>query len=506
MTIEPDEGVEQIQARLARARSHQVYLYLPRANETLRHRLPLTLLRRTADDLGLNLTVVTRDSATRVMAGNVGLRAQWRMEGGKKWKMEDGKWKMGGGERKMENGQRFKSTPVPSPIHPPSSVLHSPSSILHSPFSFLALAVVLLVLGLTLAVVVLPHATVIVAPLTVPIETTVEIEADPGLTTVDISGRRIPARRLEVTLDRQAREPTSARTDVPDAPARGTVVFINQSETEVVIPTGAMISGSEGVAFRTREAVTVKGPAGTTARVPVEAVKAGPEGNVPAYTINVLDPSLGLPVAAVNDRPMSGGTVRRVGIVTQEERDRVRDALLDHTRQAALQALKAQVREGETLIDDTLQFQVVGESFSEQAESVADVITVDLTVRAVGTAVNLDQARQLAEEVLRRGVPAEQVLVGGSLQSNVGRVLRDEGGGAHIQVGASATAQARIREGDIKDVVRGRPVDEAVILLRERFPLAAEPIIDVSRGWLGRIPWLSMRIDVVIWDDSTLIG
>jgi len=521
LTVEPDEEVARIQARLARMRSRQVYLYLPKANQALRDRLSLTLLRRAADDLGLDLTIVTRDSATRVMAGHVGLRVRRKMEGGKwrteggKWKGEDGRRKTEAGKRRTEDGEWIRPVRVPisnpwtgTGLQSPTSNLYTPPSILHSPLSSVALAVVLLALGLAVAVLVLPHATVMVTPLTVPLETTVEALADPGLTAVDVPRHRIPARRLEVTLDRQTREPTSARTDVPDEPARGTVVFVNQSESDVVIPAGSIVttSGATAVAFRTQEAVTVPGPAGTTARVQVEAVEPGLGGNVPAYTVTVLDPGLGLPVAVVNDRPMSGGTVRRVGLVTQEERNRVRDVLFERMRQEALEALQAQVSAGETLIDDSVEVQVDDESFSEQAEAVADVITVNLTVRAAGTAVNFDHARQLAEATLRQQVPAGQLVIADSLKTEVGPVLGVEAGLVRLQVRATAMARPQIRERDIKNMVRGRPVEEASVLLHERFPLTTAPLIHVSRGWLGRMPWLPTRIDVVIRDNSTVIG
>lgn len=489
LTIDPREEIGQIQARLARARSRQVYLCLPRANKTLRDRLPLMLLRRTADDMGLNLTIVTRDSATRMMAGHVGLRTSWRL---------DGDWQAATYDR---------GKPVSSPTLRQSSgqVSNLQSPILS--WSSLVLAVLLLALGLAVAMLVLPHATIVITPLTVPLETTVEIVADSSLTVVDVAGRRMPARRLDVTLDRELREPTSARIDVPDAPAHGTVVFVNQSEAEVVIPAGSMVgSGGAGVLFRTQESTTVPAPAGTTARAAVEAVEPGIGGNLPAYTVTVLDPGLGLPVAVVNDQPMSGGTVRRVGLVTQEEHTRIRDALFERTRQEALQALQVQVRDGETLVDDSIDVRVIDESFSEEAQAVADVIAVRLKVRASGTAIQFDQARQVVEAVLRQQIPPDQMVLADTLVTEAGPVLGVEDELVKLRARATATARPRIVEHDIKNAVRGRPLAEASVLLQERFPLMAPPIIHLSRGWRSRLPWLPMRIDVVIRDDSTRIG
>ena len=490
LTIEPDEEIGQIQARLARARSRQVHLYLPKANKTLRNRLPMMLLRRTADDMGLNLTIVTRDSATRTMAGQVGLRVSWRLAGD---------W---------QSATYDQENPVSSQVlrRGPAQVSNLQPSILS--WSSLALAILLLALGLAVVMLVIPQATVVITPLTVPLETTVEIVADPSLTIVDVAGRRMPARRLDVTLDRELRAPTSARTDVPDAPARGTVVFVNQSEAEVVIPAGSIVSssGGAGVLFRTQESITVPPPAGATTSVAVAAVEPGIDGNLPAYTVTVLDPSLGLPVAVVNDQPMSGGTVRRVGLVTQEERTRIRDVLFERTRQEAVQALQVQVRDGETLVGDSVDVRVIDESFSEEAEALADVIAVHLSVRASGTAVQFDQARQVVEEVFRQQIPPDQMVLADTLVTEAGPVLGVEDGVVKLRARATATARPRIEERDIKNAVRGRSLAEASILLQERFPLTDPPIIHLSRGWWRRLPWLPVRIDVVIRDDSTRIG
>ncbi|MFQ5594175.1 MAG: baseplate J/gp47 family protein [Anaerolineae bacterium] len=514
LTIGPTEEPEQVLARLAHARSRQVYLYLPKANKRLRDRLPLTLLRRTADDLGLNLTIVTRDSATRVMAGQVGLRVSWRLDGA--WQSASHAQMKSASSPILRPGPLRQAQDVAltsrrgEPVEPSGGIsgqVSYPQSPVLS-WSSLALAVFLLALGMAVAILVLPHATVVITPLIVSLETTVEIQADPGLTVVDVAGRRIPARRLEVTLEREMREPTAARIDVPDAPARGTVVFVNQSETEVVIPAGSIVSsnGGTGVPFRTQESVTVSGPAGATARVPVEALEPGLGGNVPAYTVTMVDPGLGLPVAVVNDQPMSGGTVSRVGLVTQEERIRVRGALFERTRQEALQVLKAGVHDGETLIDDSIEVQVIDESFSEQAEAVSDVISVHLKVRASGTAVQFDQARQLVEEILRMQIPPSEMVVADSLKAEVGPVLDVADGVVQLRAQATAAAKARIPEHDIKNAVRGRPLEEASILLQEQFPLTTSPIIHMSRSWRGRLPWLPMRIDVIIRNDTTRIG
>jgi hypothetical protein len=117
------------------------------------------------------------------------------------------------------------------------------------------------------------------------------------------------------------------------------------------------------MSFRILDDVVLSGPAGTTTRVAVEADEPGPAGNVPAYSVIALDPRLALAVAVVNDQPMTGGSVRRVGTVTPAERDQLRDALLQQVQDEAQPNLLAELGQGEALVRGSLAIEVLDESF-----------------------------------------------------------------------------------------------------------------------------------------------
>jgi hypothetical protein len=475
VTVATNETIEQIRSRLARVAAREVYLYIPNHNHVLRQRMSLALVRRAADDMGLVLTVVSRDSAIRVAAANAGLPVAWHLP------------------REQVDGRRFD---------------RRITGIGASPLLLLGLATILLAAGMVIGILVRPRATIVVTPSNIEMSQTILIEADPSVYDVDATDGRMPARRLAVELHRGRREPTTARTDVPDQAARGTVVLLNQGESEVVIPAGSRVAtaGNPSVTFRTLGSVVLPGPAGTTARVPVQAVEPGPVGNVPAYAVNVLDPTLAVAVAVVNDQPMTGGSTRRIGAVTPEERDRVQDQLLQRVRAEARHALSEELRQGETLVDDSVAVNVLDESFAEPAAAEQGMVQVDLAVRIEGIAVDLDQAQRLAEEILAGELAARQEVTDMQLDSQIQAISLAEPGTVTIEVQTNAKGTSRIVPAEVRRAVRGRRIEDAESVLGERFPLASAPLIDVSHTWLGRLPWLPYQIDVVIVNSATRVG
>jgi septum formation topological specificity factor MinE len=277
------------------------------------------------------------------------------------------------------------------------------------------------------------------------------------------------------------------------------VSFQNQSDTAVTIPAGTVVSTSTDppVRFRTLNSVRLPARAGSTVQVPIRAEEPGPEGNVPAFAIDTLDPRLGLAVAVVNERPTEGGTTREIGIVTAEERARVRDALLAQLRREALDVLETQLQSGEDLVADTAQVRVIEERYGQEVGAQSDVIEVELTIRATALAVAMAQARELAASALRDRVPAGYTLDDDTLQARVVSVAA-EGDGVRLQVTASAVAWAEVTKRDVRNAVRGQPINEAIVILERDFELADRPEIQASRVWLDRMPWLPLRIDVIL--------
>ncbi|HCI78254.1 MAG TPA: hypothetical protein DHW02_01030 [Ktedonobacter sp.] len=138
--------------------------------------------------------------------------------------------------------------------------------------------------------------------------------------------------------------------NVGTAPAKGTVTFANTGTIDVTIPSGTVVSTSNGISFTiTAEAVVTK--AGDTTSnpisdIPVQAQSPGQTGNVAASTITVI-PNTSLTAIAqannttasniklsiVNTAPTTGGGTGKAPAATQQDINTVK-ATLDKTLDA----------------------------------------------------------------------------------------------------------------------------------------------------------------------------
>ena len=152
----------------------------------------------------------------------------------------------------------------------------------------------------------------------------VSVKAAPGADAIDVSRGEILAGRSSIPLTVKATFAASGR-ETSETPARGQVVFSSSEQAvEQPIAAGTRVATPDGVEFQTTQAVSLRPPdsgAGPSeVRVPVEAVVAGPEGNVEAGTITQT--SLGeFGVTVTNPDPTAGGERQATPFVTQADYD-----------------------------------------------------------------------------------------------------------------------------------------------------------------------------------------
>jgi hypothetical protein len=372
-----------------------------------------------------------------------------------------------------------------------------------------ALVVLLLVLVLAglVAVVAAPSATITVTPATRLVSHTFQVMVDPEAERVDLDDRVVPARRLTVTFVGTAESGVTDQKDVPDAYATGFITMINRRPEPTTIPQGAIVSTGTGVAirFQTEEEVTLP-PLGSV-RVPIRALEPGPSGNVRALAINSIEPRYALMVTVVNDTPTSGGTMKRVGVVTYEDKERLHRTLLTRLAQEAAGHLEGKLDPGEFVIPESVSIVVLGETFSDAVDTLTEVLSLQMQVRGLGLAVSTADVGQVAAEVLEDQVPKGFELVSESLQFQPrGSSLAEGERGERYQVEVRVwgEAVARVDREQVVALVRGLPVEKAPRVLAANMPLAGTPEVTVEPDWVhdvpwlgGRLPWVGLRYQVI---------
>ena len=362
----------------------------------------------------------------------------------------------------------------------------------------------LIVLGLGLAA--LPSGSITLRPATQTVETTFEVVARSGVE-LDPRTAVIPARQVEVVLESKAEAtPTGVRTEA-DQRASGFVQFLNRRSESIPIPFGALVetSGGTRVRFRTTQAAVLPAGVGVTLRVPIIAVEAGAHGNVPANTINALEPALALVAGVVNDTPTTGGTTRESAIVTEEDRQRLQRDLRAQLETEVVAALRAQLAQGERLALESLDFQVLSERWDRDPGR-PDYAGLTLRLLARGLGYQPDLAGAVAPEALEKQAPSGFRLLSnhtGYVVADQERVSREAGAPSlRLWVRAWGTAVANIDRQAVRHNVRGLTPQTAIQTLSSTLSLAEPAWASVGPPWLAerwnRLPWLPLRIDVVV--------
>jgi hypothetical protein len=514
--LSPEDDITSICDRLHWVSgARRVLFVLPPASAgdapLLRAWLELVRLRRCAAGLRLEVGLVTRDGEVASQARALGFpvfsheRAAesrpsrwWRGRGG--WRQPT----RPGATVQLGDGGELKSLPdvadrremyrrmAPRPTWQ-RWLWHYVAILLF----FLTMALLVIAAAYTI-----PGATITLHPEVERVEVVRQIVADPQLESVSFSGASVPGRLLAVTVTWQAEVETTGSVDVPDAPARGSVVFVNRQDGPVTVPAGTRVSTSAGdrQLFQTLEEVDVPDLRGATAEVEVVAVTPGPEGNVAANLVNRVQGSLALQLDVRNLDPMSGGGVRTVAAVAGEDRERLRSQVLQYLQTMAAAEMEALLEPGEFLARDSLRLgDVLHETYSHFPGEQNERLALELRAEMEGTAVNTSQANGLIYEELAGAINPGYELVPESLQFRSGEVLGvDEQGRVTFDMIGEASVAATLALEEPIEAVAGQQTDVALAYLYERLPLRRFPEARVFPGWFGRMPYLPVRIQTEI--------
>jgi hypothetical protein len=550
--LDADDEITSAAARLRAAGESKVGLVVPFGSRLATSRINFRLLAREAQTRGRQLAIVAPDAATRALAGSAGLTVfatvgeyEAALSG------EKGAPPVGPAPAKpppeaaspttavasevAKPARRRPRTPPPDleatlvvpavPAAPPAPGPGStvgegsgrnravrvvgPRRLGFSRNAMLvgaaALAVIVLVVGVG-AYVFLPSATIRLTPrVEALVPLSFEVRADPAVSAPDADAGVVPAERITIPLGVTGTFPASGKR-VEETKASGEVTFENYDPTSSNgIAAGSLVATEGGVQFRTLGDVTLP-PAQfvipqiipSERSVAIEAVAAGPAGNVAANTITAVPTGENPTFTRVNNRqPTAGGTRTEFPRVEQGDVD---GALGELSAQLVAQlderlADPSATPAGMTLFPATKALGPTTPSVDPATLVGREVASFDLGLTATGEVTAVDEAplRQLADARIRDAVDADHRLVEGSIEVSVGQPTID---GAIVLFPVSARAeQVRILDAaELLAAVKGRPIPQARATLEQYGTVELE----VWPDWVTAIPTLDSRLSLTI--------
>ncbi|MBN1935710.1 MAG: baseplate J/gp47 family protein [Anaerolineae bacterium] len=482
--LEIDDDITTTRDRLRRAQSKQVLMVVPPRCQALRRQLDFRLLSRQAAALQMDLALISGDAALRDMAVAEGLTVFTRLSLG---------------QRMAHTGRQWSTYHLPGL----DGLLVRLASQKPRWWNWVLgpLIIVLVMAAIVWSgVMIVPSATIGVVPAREPVGVSLIVEADPMQRYVDWERLRLPARFVQVDVVERGEVETTGYANVAADKAVGTVLFVNKTQRQIVVPTGTQVTTSAGtpVLFVTTGSVAV-GPR-SQARVSIQAVEGGPSGNVAPLLINRVVGALTASVSVVNEGWTSGGTSTQSRRVTHGDKQRATDLLWEKLVLKAYNEIVPGL-DGEFLPLETLQINPwsVQTNYDHHVDDKSDTLALEMRGSVWGMAMSEEVALEIARRALERQVRGGFHLLPESTHFTVGNVLEvnDETLTVRFVVEGVGLMEADIDQILMRKAIAGRPVDEALAYLRQTLPVELEPTLQVEPEWMIRVPWMSFRIHVV---------
>jgi hypothetical protein len=341
------------------------------------------------------------------------------------------------------------------------------------------------------------------------IDVELQVVADPAAVSVDVENAIVPAITLRVEIEETGTIETTGTQEVDDVLSTGSVVFINQTNNEVTIPSGTTVSTSAGtpILFQTTTEAVV--PPGI---VPIEALpsSAGSVGNVDSGLINTVIGALSEDLTVRNLAPTVGGANRDLRSVSEEDHDRLLAMVRQQLQARAYTEMLPRLTETQTIIIETVHIAEEREEWTTFSAEVGDTEdSLSLTMRATVEAVAIDElfARQIALARLSAQVPRGRLIQAETVTFEVGPVLSiDEQGRVTFSITGSSLVAGQVDAAMLRERLAGRTVDDAQQYLLTEVDLAegSTPQIALVPDGMTMLPLLPQRIEIVVLESAAV--
>ncbi|HLB48839.1 MAG TPA: hypothetical protein VJL59_17660 [Anaerolineales bacterium] len=501
--LDPHDDYHSTQDKIGWVQTDRVLLVVPPRRGTKRlfgRQLDLLLIQRHAAKLGAKLALVTDDPLICDHADALGIQVFDAVD--------DSHLQPWRSRRPAPPARRPK--PVPDPdLNTPLFSLPRPTflqsrrlRLTAGAFTFFCVVVII---GMMLALT-LPGAHIALTPHGQTISANLSIIADPSQPQIDAQARVIPAQAVSVVVSGSTEVATTGIVDEATQRAGGVVTFTNLTNQAVRIPAGTAVrtTGGTPIRFVTQQDVTLDAKKGSTGSAPILASEPGPLGNVGAGLINSIEGPMAVQGGVINEEPTSGGEVKQVASVTEDDRKRAKDALLAQLKQQGYAELLAKLKEGEFApIASTTILRTLDETYDHFAGEKAERLTLEMRIEVGATAVNEQDASVVGQVELDSRLGNLLVIVPATAAFARDQISTvDESGRIRFNITAQADAVAIVNPDDVRAAAQWQLAEETSDKLYAQFPVVTKPEVAVWPKWFPRMPWLPWRIEVTVQPES----
>lgn len=296
--------------------------------------------------------------------------------------------------------------------------------------------------------------------------------------------------------------------------AKGKITLINKkTNKEVKIKKGTvikLISGDkDNIEFLTTENVTV--PVATQvepnpkvngeAEVSVEASAFGSDYNLDAdekFEVGDYDTD---EMVGQNASKITGGKKEEKNVVAQADLDALKTTVEDAVKKTVADSLKRKTISSQTLIENSVKYEVVTASYNKKLDETADELTLSTTMQGTGLAYSKEELDSMIKDLAKTVVPEKYNLDGDNVTYEVASTIDSANSSSvNIQVKLRTSIFPKIDLESTKRELAGMSLDDAQTYLSKINNIAEYEITVVPQmpSMFMKLPINSSNISVKI--------
>lgn len=331
--------------------------------------------------------------------------------------------------------------------------------------------------------------------------------ADKSYTSVDTGAQVIPAQEITAELEATYQYTATGKKDA-GTKATGNVTVYNRSGSAKTINSGAKIVSSGGLVFViTGSNVNVDGATvdgggnvipGSVSGVPVTANANGDQYNIGATNFTFADTTTYPLQSASSAAAFTGGTTKQINVVTQTDLNTAKEDAQKQIEQALLQKAIETSDRNQRIVDKAYKIEVISADPSPAVGGEGTQFDLKVKAKITALAFTEDDLTKLAESVLGDQIGSGKEIVEKSSLTAAAEFIEGDftKGTVKIKVNGEAYIATKIDDNAVKIEIANEPDDTALNYLKSIDGVENATIEKQFPSFYKRIPRINANITI----------
>jgi len=488
ITLESHDDLISVRDKFSWAKTPRILLVWPKYEKIALRLLDLKVLHRHADSLGAQLGLVTRRANVKRDAESLGIPVFKSTAAAQKKLWPDSAPR----SRRIPKAPRRDLRKIRDTVYEKESAWRT--SLLGRVITFTAGVIAVL----TVAGIFIPRAALTLSPEVQIQNVVIPVAANLSFESVSVTGD-IPAQTISVAVTAEQTLTVTSAISVPTSKSKGIVRFTNLSQVDVDIFAGTIVSTESSIKFVTLRKTLLPAGLKKFVDVPVQALELGVQGNVQAEKIVLVEGPLALTASVTNPDAMSGGANSRLTGATEDDRARLRNALMVTLRREAEAKMRAQINPDDVLLMDTLEAaENVEEVFNPAAGQPGRSLILTMQAEFSAQYVSEDNLNMLSLSTLNSSAPYGFESTALPTYKIITDPSTDASGVSHFELEVTRTLLRQVDRMQVFSLVRGHQSQSVKTDLVSELSLRAPPEITMTPVWWPWLPLIPFNISVEV--------